>query len=68
MSKHLDTYIVELRVFSIDPKNGEIKAQGMGVSVQAFNKGNAKKRAIKFVSTMPYVNTVEVIKASHKRA
>lgn len=67
MSKHLADYVVEVRVFSIDPKNGDIKAQSMGLGLKAFNKGNARKRAIKFVSAMPNVNTVEVVKVTQKK-
>ena len=67
MSKHLFSFIVEARVFSIEPKTGEIKVQSMGVGVQAFNKGNARKRVIAYLERQPNVNTVEIVRATKQR-
>lgn len=63
MSKHLAKYEVDARVYYVDINTKQANIKGVGVQVEAFNKGNAKKRAEKHLLALKDVDKVEILKA-----
>lgn len=63
MSKKLAKYEVDARVYYVDINTKQANIKGVGVQMQAFNKGNAKKRAYKHLMTLKDVDKVEILGA-----
>lgn len=63
MSKHLAKYEVDARVYYVDTNTKQANIKGVGVQMEAFNKGNAKKRAEKHLLSLKDVDKVEILKA-----
>lgn len=63
MSKQLSKYEVDARVYYVDLETNQAQARGVGVQLEAFNKGNAKKRAYKHLIALKDVDKVEILKA-----
>lgn len=63
MSKHLKKYNVDARVYYVDMKTKEAKISEVTAELEAFNKGNAKKRAYKNLLKLPDVSEVMIGRA-----
>lgn len=63
MSKHLQKYEVDARVYYVDVQTKQANVKGVGAQIMAFNKGNAKKRVTKHLLALPDVDKVEILGA-----
>ena len=60
MSKHTEKYQVDARVYYIDIKTKQAKISEVTAELEAYNKGNARKRAYKNLKKLPDVTEVVI--------
>lgn len=67
MSRHTEKYEVMARVYFVDIKTKEVKIQSVTAILDAYNKGNAKKKAEKHLGKLKDVEKVVIERArKHK--